>query len=188
MGEKLDWTGDWSASSSKWSPELKQHLQYNQTYREGSYTFYMSLDDYISYFNSTCIVKIHNSPKSQQLSPYNKETLRLSHSNDSYALGKFTVSAGDGGGPSERIYLTVHQISKHLVPESDKYELSKARIVVGKVISTLNLEYIKAKNGYDEDLTLELTGLKPGSYIVFLQLDWVAPAQVSSFILSAFSD
>ena len=53
MGEKLDWTGDWSASSSKWSPELKQHLQYSQTYREGSYTFYMSLDDYISYFNST---------------------------------------------------------------------------------------------------------------------------------------
>lgn len=128
----------------------------------------MSFDDYISYFNSTCIVKLHNSPRCQQLSPYNKETLRLSHSNDSYALGKFTVSGGDGGGPSERIYLTVHQISKHLVPESDKYELSKARIVVGKVISQLNLEYIKAKNGYDEDLTLELTGLKPGSYIAFL--------------------
>jgi len=65
MGEKLDWTGDWSASSSKWSPELKEHLQYNQTYREGSYTFYMSFDDYITYYNSTCIVKLHNSPKSQ---------------------------------------------------------------------------------------------------------------------------
>ena len=147
----------------------------------------MSFDDYISYFNSTCIVKLHNSPKSQQLSPYVKETLRLSHSNDSYALGKFTVSGGVGG-PSERIYLTVHQISKHLVPESDKYELSKARIVVGKVISQLNLEYIKAKNGYDEDLTLELNGLQPGSYVVFLQLEWVAPTQVSSFVLSAISD
>jgi hypothetical protein len=29
MGEKLDWTGDWSAGSSKWSPELKEHLGYN---------------------------------------------------------------------------------------------------------------------------------------------------------------
>ena len=29
MGEKLDWTGDWSASSTKWSPELKEHLGYN---------------------------------------------------------------------------------------------------------------------------------------------------------------
>jgi len=26
MAEKLDWTGDWSASSSKWTPELKDHL------------------------------------------------------------------------------------------------------------------------------------------------------------------
>ena len=64
MGEKLDWTGDWSAASVKWSQELKEYLQYSQTYSEGSYTFYMSFDDYISYFNSTCIAKVHNSPKS----------------------------------------------------------------------------------------------------------------------------
>jgi hypothetical protein len=61
MNEQLDWTGDWSAQSTKWSPELKEYLQYNYTYREGSYTFYMSLDDYIIYYNSTCIVKLHNS-------------------------------------------------------------------------------------------------------------------------------
>jgi len=65
MGEKLDWTGDWSSQSAKWSAELKQHLEYNYTYRESSHTFYMSLDDYISYYNSTSILKLHNSPGSK---------------------------------------------------------------------------------------------------------------------------
>jgi hypothetical protein len=65
--------------------------------------FYMSLDDYISYYNSTCIVKLHNSPQSKQYSPYDRETLRLSHAKDSYALAKFTVSA-----LSERVYLSIH--------------------------------------------------------------------------------
>ena len=74
------------------------------------------------------------------------------------------------------------------MPENEKYEISKARIVVGKVSGLLNLEYVKAKSGKEEDLTLEVNGLGPGSYIVFLQLDWVAPAQVSSFVLSSFSD
>lgn len=70
MGEKLDWTGDWSSQSPKWSAELKQHLNYNYTYREGSHMFYMSLDDYIAYYNSTCIVNLHNQPYSKQISPY----------------------------------------------------------------------------------------------------------------------
>jgi hypothetical protein len=26
MAEKLEWTGDWSAGSAKWNPELKEHL------------------------------------------------------------------------------------------------------------------------------------------------------------------
>jgi hypothetical protein len=46
-----------------------------------------------------------------------------------------------------------------LVHDPDKYELSKARIIVGKIRAPLNLEYIKAKNGKEEELTLELTAL-----------------------------
>lgn len=62
LGERLDWTGDWSAFSPKWSAEMKEHLGYSETYREGSHSFYMSFDDYISYYNSTCIIKLHNNP------------------------------------------------------------------------------------------------------------------------------
>jgi hypothetical protein len=36
MSEKLDWTGDWSASSAKWSPQMKEHMGYAETYREGT--------------------------------------------------------------------------------------------------------------------------------------------------------
>ncbi len=59
LSEKLDWSGDWSADSSKWSPELKEHLGYSETYREGQFSFYMSYDDFNSAFNSTCIIKLH---------------------------------------------------------------------------------------------------------------------------------
>jgi hypothetical protein len=37
-------------------------------------------------------------------------------------------------------------------------------------------------------LVLELKGLQKGSYIVFLQLDWVDPTVLTSFVLSTFSD
>jgi Calpain family cysteine protease len=92
LSEKLDWTGDWGATSTKWGPgrDLKDHLGYAETYSQGSNSFYMSFDDYLSYFNSSCIVKLHHPlPLSKQHSPYVRETLRLSHGGNSYALAKF---------------------------------------------------------------------------------------------------
>jgi len=129
MGEKLDWTGDWSASSVKWSPEMKQHLGYAEAYREGSHCFFMTFDDYISYFNSTCLVKIHTSTL-KGVSPFLRETLRLSHGKDSFALAKFHLPY-----PSDKVYLTVHQVSPHFATGS-AYKISKARILVGQVLPT----------------------------------------------------
>lgn len=183
LSEKLDWTGDWSHASPKWSPELREHLGFNQTYREGSYTFYMSFDDYVSYYNSTGIVRLHHSPHSKQLVPYTRETLRLSHGKDSFALAKFYVPQ-----QTERVYITIHQVSTHLANKGSKYKISKCRIIVGLVHSAINLEYVKAVNSTEEDLVLEMPGLSVGNYIVFLQLDWNDPSHITSFIFSSFSD
>lgn len=101
MSEKLDWTGDWSVNSPKWTADMREHLGYSDTYKLGSQTFYMSFDDYLSYFNSTCIVKVHHGSKHQ--APYVRETLRLSHGKESFALAKFQVPF-----TSERVYITIH--------------------------------------------------------------------------------
>jgi hypothetical protein len=82
---------------------MKEHLGYNETYREGSHSFYMTFDDYICYFNSTCLVKLHTSSTLKPLNPFFRETLRLSHGKDSFALAKFHLPF-----QSEKIYITVH--------------------------------------------------------------------------------
>ena len=105
--------------------------------------------------------------------PYTRETLRLSHGKDSYALAKFTIPSF----ASERIYLTIHQISQNFI-ENQNYNVSRARIVIGKIISQFNLEYMKSIVGKEEDITIEMKDIEPGSYIAFIQIDWVEGSQV----------
>ena len=84
LNDKTEWTGDWSEKSDKWTDEdLKQQLSYSEVYSNNQY--YMSLDDYISYYNSTSISKIHFSKHS----PFIRETLKLSHVHDSFAAARF---------------------------------------------------------------------------------------------------
>lgn len=51
----MEWTGDWSFRSSKWTEQLKAHLNFESTYKKSQ--FYMSLEDYLMYFNSTSTAK-----------------------------------------------------------------------------------------------------------------------------------
>ncbi len=71
---------------------------------------------------------------------------------------------------SERAYISIHQISQNLVPltKLSTYQISKGRIIVGRVISKNNIDYVKAQSGREEDLILELNQLVPGNYIAFL--------------------
>ncbi len=109
----------------------------------------MSFDDYITYFNSTCITKIHLN----KYAPFIRETLRLSHRKDSFAVAKFHVSQ-----KSDRIYITLHQIHSRLIDldHKESYKPSRARIVVGKILVKHTYDYIKATHGQTEDLVLEL--------------------------------
>ena len=69
------------------------------------------------------------------------------------------------------MYLTLHQVSKRLVLENElNYEVSKARIIVGKELDHGNqrFEYVKAVFGTVEDLTIELSNLEAGRYIAYL--------------------
>jgi hypothetical protein len=89
----------------------------------------MTFDDYISYFNSTSLIKIHTS-NTKGISPIMRETLRLSHGKDSFALAKFNLTY-----QSDKVYLTLHQVSPHFTT-GIAYKLSKARLIVGKVLSS----------------------------------------------------
>ena len=110
---------------------MKALLHYDSIYKSHPDTpsvaqYLIAFDDYISYYNSTCIVKTHLSKHS----PYSRESLRLSHAVESFALARIQLHQ-----PSSKLYINVHQVSKRLVSEevASEYELSKARMIIGYV-------------------------------------------------------
>lgn len=142
----------------------------------------MSFDDYISYYNSTCISKVHYSKHA----PFIRETLKLSHVQDSFAAARFQVQH-----QAQKVYLSLHQVSKKLVLENElNYEVSKARVIVGRLLNQQNqrFEYVRATFGTTEDLILELSDVPEGRYIVYLEVEWTKPDLVHSFVLSSYSD
>jgi calpain-15 len=55
-----EWLGNWSDRSSKWTPELRKQLNVKD---EEDGTFYIGFDDYINYYRSTTICKVHDGYK-----------------------------------------------------------------------------------------------------------------------------
>ena len=52
-----EWMGDWSDKSTKWTPELKEKLGYTDA-DDG--VFFICYKDYLSYYRSTTICKVHD--------------------------------------------------------------------------------------------------------------------------------
>ena len=51
------WLGNWSPFSSKWTPELKKHLNYDPNKEKNVY--YMDINDYLKYYSTTYILCWH---------------------------------------------------------------------------------------------------------------------------------
>jgi len=43
-------------------------------------------------------------------------------------------------------------------------------------------------NGINEELVLECSQLKQGSYILYIEVEWINSELINSFILSVFTD
>jgi hypothetical protein len=186
MSERILWTGSWSAESPVWTSDLKKILSYSEVYAEGSQLFYCSFTDYMSYYNSTCIVKLHSPAEEHAgagVAAYQRHTQKLEQAPDSFQFTKFTVPVAGCG----KIYLTIHQVSKALAPPQAQYELSKARMVVGRVVSPNNIEYVKSATGTSEELTVELESPPQATYVAFLQVDWVDPYVIKQYAFSVYS-
>eukprot|EP00347_Sterkiella_histriomuscorum_P003203 403365197 len=177
-----EWLGDWGEKSDKWEirnngEELKKLLSYDQVYQSGQ--FYISFDDYINFYNSTCLLKVHFSKHY----PFIRENLRLSHVQGSFALAKFQIHQ-----KVNKLYLTLHQVAKRLATHDVSYEFSKARIIVGRTINQTTQDYIKCIHGTQEELVVELSDIVFGNYIVYIEVEWVMPEITSTFVLSAYAD
>lgn len=54
----MEWKGDWSEGSSKWTPEIAEKVEKKKKLEKG--LFYMSLDDFQIFFYNVSICYIYN--------------------------------------------------------------------------------------------------------------------------------
>ena len=52
----MEWTGAWGDSDSRWTPQLKQELNYTMDAKDG--LFWMEFHDFVKYFESVDCCKI----------------------------------------------------------------------------------------------------------------------------------
>jgi len=129
FNDKLEWTGDWSSKSDRWTEELKTHLNYDQVY--ASSQFYMTLEDYISYFNSTSIAQAHLNKNY----PFYRSSVKVSHGINSYSLVQFSTLQ-----KCSKVYISLHQMSK--LGGSGPY--SQIRVIIGRQDKNRTIvEYLK---------------------------------------------
>lgn len=53
----IEWMGDWSDKSDKWTDALKKKVDFTD---EEDGVFFMCYEDYMNYYRSTTICKIHD--------------------------------------------------------------------------------------------------------------------------------
>ena len=159
----LEWTGDWSDKSSLWTPLLKKKLGYVDA-DDGS--FFMSFEDYLSYYRSTTIAKIHDD--------YIYNSIKCEHQMGSSSLLKLTVTTATKG------FVTCSQIQQRIMSmKYHNYETSETNMLLGKVTyeedsTEPTYEFIEGVSGPHESLNLEFpSSLSPGEYLLFLEVDWL---------------
>eukprot|EP00347_Sterkiella_histriomuscorum_P016829 403351694 len=168
-----EWMGDWSDKSDKWNDDLRKQLNFVDA-DDG--VFFISYRDYMNYYRSTTICKVHDG--------FKHNSLRVNSNSDQnqiqqgkprpYQLVKVTLKQ------KSKIFLTVVQPTKRFVtqnlPNSDSYDTSFVKIIIGKHDPQNFKEpfrYIDAKCSNYDNVSIESTDeYEAGEYVVLVEVDW----------------
>jgi calpain-15 len=101
---RTEWQGDWSDKSDKWTPALKEELGWSDA-NDGM--FFIPFDDYLNFYNSTTICKVHDD--------YHYNSISTKQEKDSHTF--FTFELDD----DSYIDLTVSQVAERMVNKKYGY-------------------------------------------------------------------
>jgi len=154
-----EWKGDWSDESTKWTPELKKKLDWKD---EDDGTFWIDYEDFITYFEYTTICKMD-------------ESFVRTHLNVEHEPGKFTIVTCELKEDLDLLFFTVSQLGTRYA-DSDSHEPSASQVILGRLTdktadSGHPVDFVKAIYDTREDVTLEVTNVSAGKYIIFVQND-----------------
>lgn len=147
-----EWTGDWSDKSSKWTPEIKKLLNFND---EDDGTFWMCYEDFCRFYTSTHVCRVH--PDFNFISkrfPYNKELpfnlVRVDVPKDS--TGYFIVNQKNA-----RVYKNAKGL--------DNFENKYCSVVVFKEVDG-DYIYVGANCGRQNRVFVECKEMLKGTYYI----------------------
>ena len=161
-----EWSGDWSDQSSQWTDELRTKLNHKKQDDDG--VFFISFEDYLSYYRSTTICKLHEggyTTKTLKVKPNTQKTYQV-----------ISVKMRD----RSKVYFSVIQRSARFAKNNRKGAGISCfvKMFLAKDINydTLQpLEYLYSKCQNSDSVTLELQNPLPvGEYVILVEVDWGA--------------
>jgi len=170
----MEWIGEWGDDCENWTSEIKQKLNYDPKYYDG--TFWISLQNFYKHFNRLCCCKIrpHYIYKSVQFrqNPFDNISLAKIHlTKKSYA------------------YFSVIQKSKrHFKARKEAgYDYSTNRFMICKMDDKLNYVQYELGKSYDKQSNTCEAMLEPGYYFVLCYFEWRQQYH-NDFVLTAYSE
>ena len=148
-----EFSGDWSETSSKWNDELKKKLDFSEN-NDGD--FFISFDDFINYFSSLGIVKIHeeylsNSIRIQKSQARKCQVIKLKVlSNDCHA------------------YIQLYQKNPRIILSDSSYQKP---VLSYLILTDKNFNYITSMSSNNTHLCVESV-LEKGDYYLFCDINY----------------
>jgi hypothetical protein len=173
---QLEWNGDWSDKSEKWTAELKKEIGTNFDSDEG--IFFMSFQDYYRFFTCTYICM------NRQDYNYNYKEFNFANKNDNTFIAKLKINEQVKQG-----YITLNlktaKIYRNLLNDKS-FENAYFSFVVYDNNSDKEKKYIGSVSGRLDRIYLEVN-LEPGEYLICVKCH-SNNIQETSFSESKFTD
>ena len=171
---QFEWKGDYSDSSSLWTNELKQLVQYSN---QDDGIFYMKFQDFLEYYPYSFICKYERNfhYRYQKFQQFPDETL---------VGAKITITK------PVKIMINLHQHSARTFSEIPNYRNTMSRIILCRYNKNKQkcYEFIKSHASTNEKLHLEFTSLEPGEYHIFTHVNWPYLDYDNTYVISTYAE
>lgn len=165
-----EWKGTWNDNYSLWTPELRENLGMQKSENDG--VFCMELEDFLKYFNDYQICYYKDS--------FYHFSQSFVSSPSEAKLIEFNLKKGG------QCYFMLHQISQRCFRASDQYVYSRVTLLVFRINSKKEPEYIGIVSRSEKDIWFEAKNCKPGKYIAYVLTPW--RRNVNSFTISTYAE
>ena len=148
-----EWNGDWSDSSSKWTTQLKNKMELS---KKDDGDFYMSFNDFITYYVTMGFAKIHPEYETAVLKIKKEDAIRCQ-------LIKVTVTQ-----PKVHTYLSLYQKNPRIITKQGYYQKTSLCFMM---LCDSNFNYLGSMSNTDMHICVE-KNLTKGDYYIFCDVNY----------------